>query len=181
MDVYENGIFYGPKLHPAQADVADADFSNLFGLGNPEKRAARKQAKAEKKLAKAQTANPKKAARLTKAANRKLVKVDKIVNKYGLTQTSVVDVGTQDEEDEVLNTTATGVVATQPVLTAVPAPAVTPTNAPVCMGGMGYYEETPQPKTDMTKIMIYGGIGLATIFMVGVLLSRKGEVKMATK
>lgn len=180
MDVYENGLFYGPKLHPSQSGQGDADFSNLFGLGNPEKRAAKKQAKAEKKLAKAQTANPKKAARLTKAANRKLVKVDKIVNKYGLTQATVVDVGTQDEEDEVLNTTATGVVSTQPVLTAVPAP-VAP--APVCVGGMGmgdYYEQ-PKPKTDVTKLMIYGGIGLATIFMVGVLLSRKGEVKMAAK
>ena len=179
MDVFESGIFYGEKLHPSKTNMGDAEYDNFLGLGNPEKRAARKQAKAEKKLEKAKTANPRKAARLTKSATRKLAKVDKIVNKFGLMQTSIVDVGTQDETDSVLASADKGTVSTQ---SATIQPATSMTEQPVCNGG-GYGGDmppTPAPKTDTTKMLLYGGIGLATIFVVGMLLSRKGEMKMAT-
>jgi hypothetical protein len=169
MDVFESGIFYGEKLHPSKTNMGDDDFANF---GNPEKRAARKQAKAEKKLEKAKTANPRRAARLTKAATRKLAKVDKIVNKFGLTQTSIVDVGTQDESDDVLASADKGTIGTQP--------ATTTTQQPVCNGGGYEGDMMPVPKMDTTKMLLYGGIGLATIFAVGMLLSRKGEMKMAT-
>lgn len=172
MDVFESGMFYGEKLHPSNTSMGDVEYDNFLGMGNPEKRAARKQEKAEKKLAKAETANPKKAAKLTKSANRKLAKVDKIVNKFGLQQTTIVDVGTQDENDTVLASADKGTIATQPA---------TAPEQPVCTAGdyMGTMPDMPAPKMDTTKMMIYGGIGLATLFLVGVLLSRKGEIKMA--
>jgi len=182
MDVFEKGNFYGTKLHPSNSaqGIPDADdFSNFLGLGNPEKRAARKQAKAEKKLEKAEHANPKKAARLRAAAGRKLGKVEKINQRYGLNPpSSSVDVGTQNENDSVLNTT-NPIATSQAATTQVAATAATITTEQPQYAPM--YEDTNSGKApvDYTRMAIYGGIGLATIFVVGVLLSRQGELKMA--
>ncbi len=182
MDVFEQGIFYGEKLHPSKTGqgIPDADdYNNFLGLGNPEKRAARKQAKAEKKLAKAEHANPKKAARLREAAARKLGKVEKINQKYGLnTPSSSVDVGTQNDNDSVLSTTIPSMSA-QASTTQVAAVAQTTTTEQPQYAPVYENANYGKPPVDYTRMAIYGGIGLATIFMVGVLLSRKGELKMA--
>lgn len=159
MDVFEGGNFYG-QLHPGQIN---SDYSNFLGLGDPAKRAAKKEQKALEKLEKAKTANPKRAATLTKNANRKLSKAQTLYQKAGGLSNIAPLVPLAPLEDFT--------VSDSPPLQQDQLAGPTPTEQ--------YTNPDDRAPVNTSKVLIYGGIGLATLFMLGVLLSRKGEIKMA--